>query len=231
MLVKAWMLDCDGVLLDTFRNGLTRIKILCAMHDVRYTLHERRKLTEIWGLPGKELLLRGLGISEALAEQMYIEWERYDLAEPPPFVPGAREVLYWLRRNEMKTVLLTSRRRKNLMAILDRKDLLGEFAFLSTKDDCAHSKPDARAFRFALETLEENYGITREHIVFAGDTPADIQGGKNAGIRTIVMQTGPYLLEHMADNPMQAGDILPSIDEIPAWMEKHHDGELPFSYY
>ena len=231
MLVKAAIFDCDGVIIDSFREGLRRIKMLCAIHEVRYTLQERRHLTEIWGLPGIELLVQGLGISRALAEAMHHHWEKIDLQEPPPYVPGARDVLYWMRRNEFKSVLLTSRHRENLTAILDRKDLLGEFAFLSTRDDFYYSKPDPRAFRFSLEKLRDDFGIEKESCVFVGDTPADIQGGANAGIRTVIAQTGPYLLEHSERHPVALQDVIPSLDEFPSWIEKHHEGKIAFSYY
>src|SRR4051812_237039 len=142
MFVKAAIFDCDGVIMDSFREGLRRIKILCAIYDVRYTLKERRRLTELWGLRGVELLKQGLEISPALAKAMYKDWEKMDLSDPIPHIPAAREVLYWLRKNNFFSTLLTSRNRENLTAILDRMDFLREFAFLATGDDHYYSKPD-----------------------------------------------------------------------------------------
>ena len=231
MLIKAMIFDCDGVIIDSFREGLRRIKILCAIHDVRYTLKERRKLTELWGLRGVKLLEQGLDISPKLAKAMYQDWEKMDLSDPIAHIPAAREVLHWLRKNNFSSILLTSRNRENLTAILDRMDLLREFTFLSTGDDFYYSKPDPRAFRFSLEKLRDECGIEKEHCVFVGDTPADIEGGANAGIRTVVVQTGPYMLEHTEKYPVALCDIIPSIDEFPSWVEKHHEGTFTFSYY
>ncbi len=231
MLVKAVIFDYDGVINDSFREGLRRIKVLCAIHDVRYTLAERRHLQELWGMRGVDLLRVGLGVTAELAAIMYADWEKMDLCDPVKHIPGAREVLFWLRQNGFVSVLLTSRNRVNLTAILDRTDMLREFAFLSSGDDHYYPKPDARAFRFALETLREQHGIEKEHVVFVGDTPADIQGGANALLRTVVVQTGPYMLEHTERYPMHLCDIVPSIDEFPAWLEKHHEQNISVNYY
>ncbi|MBM3261127.1 HAD family hydrolase [Candidatus Kaiserbacteria bacterium] len=231
MDIQAVICDCDGPILDSFREGLRRIKILCAFHDVPYGLAERRRLTEAWGAPGVVLLEKGLGISAELAKAMYERWEKFDLSEPVPHVPGAREVLYWLRRNDIKAVLLTSRNRENITAIFDRMDFLREFAFLSTRDDFYYAKPDPRAFRYALETLRSDLGIHREQCIFVGDTPADILGGAQASLTTVVVQTGPYMLEHTKQYPIALENIISSIDELPAWMEKHHEGMIRYEYY
>lgn len=74
-------MDLDGVLVDSFREGLRRIQIVCALHDVRFERDTRAKLFNNWGLPGVELLVRCLGVNETLAHRMYtgrssIKWPR-----------------------------------------------------------------------------------------------------------------------------------------------------------
>ena len=41
-------------------------------------------------------------------------WEVWDLVDPIPLVPGAREALRWNRKNDILNTLLTSRNQKNI---------------------------------------------------------------------------------------------------------------------
>lgn len=230
MQIKAVIYDCDGVVIDSFREGLRRIRVLAAIHDIPFTRSTRSTLTKLWGAPGVVLLEKGLGINNTLAEEMYKDWEKMDLCDPIPNIPGAREVLFWARRNGFINCLLTSRNRENITAILDRTNLLCEFAFISAREDPCYSKPDPRAFRSTLEILEEQYRITKDTCIFIGDTPSDIQGGSNAGLETLVVQTGPYLLKHSVQFPIPLANILQSIDDFPWWAEEHHEGTLKHLY-
>lgn len=99
MFLKAVILDCDGVILDSFREGLRRIRLIAAIHEIAFDRQTRSRLTDLWGLPGIELLEQGLGINRAFAERIYKDWEKLDITNPVPLIPGARETLYWLRKN------------------------------------------------------------------------------------------------------------------------------------
>lgn len=230
MDVRGILMDFDGVLLDSFREGLRRIQTICALHDVPFERDTRIKLFNLWGLPGVELLMQSLGVNEAFARRMYVDWEKLDKVSPPPLIPGARGVLVWLRRNGFKSALITSRHRENLIEVLDRLDLTNEFLVVTSKEDSPYHKPDPRVFRFALEVLQERCGIEKNHCIFIGDTPSDTVAGHNAELETLVVQTGPYLLEHMTQYPVSFANVLKSIDDLPYWVEKHHKGELKELY-
>jgi HAD superfamily hydrolase (TIGR01509 family) len=156
-------------------------------------------------------------------------WETLDTSQRPQLIPGAREVLLWLRHNKFKLALITSRHKKWLTELLDEIDLLNKFEVITAKEDCPHHKPDPRVFRYALERLEE-LGIAKENCIFVGDTPSDTQAGHAAGLETLVVQTGPYMIEHVNQYPIKLGNILRSIDDLPFWIEKNHEGVLDKIY-
>ncbi len=208
MQVEAVIFDLDGPILDSFREGLRRIRILCAIHDIPPERAHHRRLTALWGLPGIELLTQGLGVSEQFArETFYPSWEPFDLSQPLPLVPRTREVLGWLRRNKIHCTILTSRHRENMTAILERIDLMQDFAVISTKLDTPYRKPDPRVFRYILEKLREKFHVSPPEVIFVGDTPADVDAGKAADLETLLVQTGPYLLKHA--------------DKLPPYSFKH----------
>lgn len=231
MNIRGILMDLDGVQLDSYREGVRRIQVVCALYDVPFGRDTRAKLSNQWGLPGVELLVQCLGVNNALARRMYIDWEKLDKVSPPPLIPGAREVLVWLRRNEFKAALITSRHRQNLLEILDQLDLEREFLVITAKEDAGpYHKPDPRVFRHSLEALKEKCAIKRDECIYIGDTLSDTVAGHVAGLETLVVQTGPYLLEHMAQHPVPFENVLKSIDDLPYWIEKHHDGALETLY-
>jgi HAD superfamily hydrolase (TIGR01549 family) len=219
-------MDLDGVVLDSFREGMRRIQVLAAIEQIQFGRHTRQTLTQIWGAPGVELLRHGLGVSEEMAEALYPKWERWDRTDPPPLVPGAREALPWLRKNNFTIALLTSRNRQNTEDVLKRHNIMHEFSVITTREEVRHAKPDPGVFRAPLAHLHEEFGIAQHECLYLGDTPSDIMAGHKAGIETLVVQTGPYHIKHTAQYPIALDHVLVSIDELPLWLEEHHDGEL-----
>lgn len=224
MKIKAVISDFDSPISDSYQEGIRRIRKLCAAEEITFGRQERRKLAEFWGLPGKELLQIALGITSELADAMYVEWERMDLADPIPLVSGAKEVLDWAKRNGFISCLLTMRYRASMMDILKRIDLGRRFDIVSCSQDVVYHKPDPRAFWHIQQELKDRFDIALDECIFVGDTANDVRAGKAAGIRPLVVMTGPYLADgaERIDHP----DILPSIDALPAWMHSQHTGEL-----
>ena len=72
--------------------------------------------------------------------------------------------------------------------------------------------------------------IKKHETLFVGDTIADAQAGLGAGIRTILVRTGPYSMEVIKQGLVHDCDILQSVKYIPNWFSKvkpklvaHHD--------
>ncbi|OGN07429.1 MAG: hypothetical protein A3B86_01625 [Candidatus Yanofskybacteria bacterium RIFCSPHIGHO2_02_FULL_38_22b] len=231
MKVGAVIFDLDGPILDSFREGLRRIKIVCAIYDIPFNREHYKKLTELWGLPGIELLTQGLGLNEEFAKTtFYPAWERLDLTQPVPLVTRTREVLAWLVRNKIQATILTSRHREHLLDMFERIDLTRYFSVISTKFDTPYRKPDPRVFWYTFEELRDKFGIEKRECLFVGDTPADVDAGQAVEIETLLVQTGPYLLKHAQKLPLQLSNILNSIDDLPGWIEEHQDNSSLLPY-
>ena len=79
-------------------------------------------------------------------------------------------------------------------------------------------KPDRSFFEQALQSI----GVPADEAIMVGDDIAnDIGGAQRAGLRGVFVCTG----KHRADSPLLAhihpDAILPSIADLPAWLEKH----------
>lgn len=221
MKIQAVIFDFDGPINDSFREGLRRIEVLCGINKIEFNRERRQRLIRLWGKPGIGLLEEGLGISNELAREIYPQWEVWDLIVPIPLILGAREMLYWNRKNKILNTLLTSRNKKNIREIFEKLDLGDDFAVISTRQDTEFNKPDSRVFDFTLKELAEKFSISKEECIFIGDTPEDITCGLTAGIETLVVMTGPYWLEHILQYPIKPQNVLPSVDYLPEWIEKY----------
>lgn len=231
MLIKGIIHDFDGVVNDSFREGLRRIKVLCALMSIPFGMAQRMSLTEHWGKPGAKMLELALGISREAAEEMYRQWEVWDLQDLMPFVPGAKEVLYWEKLCGFRNAVLTTRNRQNISDIFRKQDLESRFDVICTRQDTEYLKPDPRVFRFILERFLEQFGIAKEECIFVGDTPADIEAGNSTGIETLVVQTGPYLVKHATMYPVKLENIIISLDYLPQWIFVHHDRQESLENY
>lgn len=116
MDIRVVVFDLDGPILDSFREGLRRIRIICAIYDIPFNREHHKRLTQLWGLPGVELIMQGVGLNEKFTKEIfYPAWERLDIQQPVPLVPRTREVLAWLNGlKKTATMALISHRMNNL---------------------------------------------------------------------------------------------------------------------
>src|SRR5581483_7915953 len=100
-------------------------------------------------------------------------------------LPGVRELLERLEREEIPRAVVTSTPRANLDMILDAIRISGCFQALVSAEDTAKGKPDPAGFLLAAERL----GVAPESCVVIEDAPAGVQAAKAAGMRAIAVTT------------------------------------------
>lgn len=222
MKVRAMISDFDGPINDSFFEGLSRLRIIAAMNGVKVGKVEIKKLVDWWGSYGPHLIRMGFGVAEEAARHIYRQWEIFDELSLVPLVPGAREALRFNKGKGILNVLLTSRNRENLLAILEGSGIAEFVTFAQTPQDWTIMKPDPRVFEYTLERLKDEHGVNRSECVYIGDTSIDVQAGLGAGIETFVVLTGPYWYQAKR-YPVKNENILASIKGWPLWHELHCD--------
>jgi len=95
-------------------------------------------------------------------------------------VPGARELLEFLRGRGFKCVLVTNNSRRSAQAVLREMDL--RFDLIFTREDGA-LKPEPEALLRPLRTL----GLKPEQAVLIGDSHHDLLAAQGAGIREVIL--------------------------------------------
>jgi 2-haloalkanoic acid dehalogenase type II len=97
-------------------------------------------------------------------------------------VPGAIELLTWLKREGYGTAIVTNNLTAEQRAKLTGCGLADGIDHLITSEDVGVAKPDPAIFSAALAALD----VTGGEAILVGDAwQADIVGGRAAGLRTV----------------------------------------------
>ncbi|MEK7512997.1 MAG: HAD family hydrolase [Patescibacteria group bacterium] len=221
-MIRAVVFDLDGPIYDSFGRGLANLEKILSSNGVPFPDEKRTLLLRLWGKNGRQLLVDVFSFSESEADRMYEEWFALE-KEPHPLVPGAREVLTSNVSKGIVNTILTSRRRRDLDHILSAHGIAEQFEFAQAFDDDAYAKPDPRAFSRTLHFLASCGGIDKHEIVFIGDTFSDARFGREAGIETLIVRTGPCRGVSGDQRPVGSGKMLTSIADFPDWIAFFHD--------
>jgi HAD superfamily hydrolase (TIGR01509 family) len=95
--------------------------------------------------------------------------------------PMLPETLDALREDGFRLAVVTNSRRQAVEPVLRRWNLHDHFEAVITINDVSHGKPDPEMIHHALNRLN----LSPSHTYIMGDSRADVNAGKRAGIRTI----------------------------------------------
>jgi epoxide hydrolase-like predicted phosphatase len=123
-------------------------------------------------------------IGNALPEIIY----QYEL-ESTELMPGAMELLIWVRRHGFKTGVITNtapHSEKRIRSLLRKVAIENFFDTVIVSSDVGVRKPDAEIFRIALSALK----VEPHEALFIGDRyDYDAVGAQNAGMRWILLDS------------------------------------------
>ncbi len=130
-------------------------------------------------------------------------------------IPGAAEILQWVKSQGKKIVLVTGSGQTSLLERLNQyfpscfqQDLM------VTAYDVKRGKPDPEPYLMGLEKA----GVTAEEAVVVENAPLGVEAGHRAGIFTIAVNTGP-LDDHVLKDA-GADVVLPDMSALLQWLEK-----------
>ncbi len=205
MPTHAVLLDLDGVLLDS-RDALVNL-----YKDMGREFGLQPKTAEeILMHSGQtdaqwiRALAPDLDEAQAVAATTWCE-QHYAESYLPVFaipMPGAKELLYQLQARRVKKAIVTNQSKAQAVASLKLIGYTGMDAVV-TWEDVHKPKPDAEPLLRALELIS----VPAQNALYVGDTQIDLDAGKAAGVRTILLDA-PWNRELTADKVAQLDDIL-----------------------
>ena len=128
--------------------------------------------------------------------------------------PGAKEILQYLKGQEIPVGLASSSPRRMIDKVLQRHDVLRYFDVIVSGDMVSHGKPDPEIFL----TCAAQMGISSEEFketYVIEDSHNGIRAAFDAGMQPVMV---PDRLAPNEEMRQKAAVILPSLNDLIAWL-------------
>lgn len=203
--IKALLFDFDGTLLNT--NELI-IQTFMTLFDEKFPGKFTRD--DCLQFIGPSLLQTFQKLTPGEEDAMVEKYREWNIAHHDELVKeydGVVETLEKLQTLGIRLAIVSTKRRDSIARGLRIMGAEHFFEVVVGIDDVVNVKPDPEPVFLAIEQL----GVSKDEVIMIGDNSHDIEGGKNAGVKTagvawsikgvdFLKQYHPdYILEHMSD--------------------------------
>ena len=206
--------DWDGTLMDSIATIVACTQ--AAIVDVGLEPPSTQDVRAAVGLGLRESMERFYpGLEEALYPPLVESYRRLWLAEYkecPVLIEGAESAVRELAAAGYLLGVATAKGRRGLDRELERTGLAPFFHATRTVDE-APSKPHPGM----LLGLMEELGVAPDETLMIGDTLWDLEMARNAGCAGLGVLTGSHGCEELERLALAC---LPSVREIPAWLDR-----------
>ena len=193
-MIKAVIFDLDGLLLDT---EIVAFKVYQELGNrFHFELPLPEFMQDFCGRPLRrnvaycnERFQLPWELDEAVEEVLRIEKKILD--EGVDVMPGARELLSYLKENNYKTCVASSSARERSIKLLEQHGMVQYFDDFVFGPEVERSKPNPDIFLKAAEKV----GIAPEYCLVLEDSQAGIQAAHSAGMKVICVPDLKYPTE------------------------------------
>ena len=180
---KAIIWDLDGTLLDSYDEIVSSVLLTLEHFGIEKEgeIKEIRKYMIRYSVKKYFMKIeRKTGISLMDLHDRFEEYHHSKYMEVKA-MPHAIEILQYLKDRGIPSFVFTHRTFSTL-PILKNLNMLSYFEEVLTISEDFPRKPDPKAIRYLIE----KYSLDPAYTWYAGDRELDMEGGKNAGIKTIL---------------------------------------------
>jgi HAD superfamily hydrolase (TIGR01509 family) len=182
--IRAVIFDLDGTLLDSM--PLVLRAFAHALAPFRPDLDMAGIFQRLGGPPERtflELIGDQAKAGEALRRLESFGFENGSLVQP---FDGMRGLLEMLHSKGLRLAIWTGRDRQTTGSLLTAHNLSGFFTTVVCGDDLATHKPHPAGLLEILSRLD----VQPHEALYSGDADADVLGGAEAGVRTVLIHHG-----------------------------------------
>ncbi len=188
--------DFDGVVVDSADDLVAAIQH--SLHAVGSKDPGYSSIRELIGVGAQQLIMRSLErdkkhrIDDAM--DIFREYYVQNCTEQTKLYPGVQEMLAFYHTCKY-VALATFKIRAATLKILTDLGIREYFDAIVTADDVVRHKPDPESIHTILQKLR----CTADATLLVGDTPTDIQTGRNAGISVCAVTYGMGARQKLKD--------------------------------
>ncbi|MDR0953450.1 MAG: HAD family hydrolase [Elusimicrobiota bacterium] len=207
---EAIIFDLDGTLTDTLN-----ISLLGAQEAAKKAENLELTFDEIISQFGKSetgLFKHYSPLNWQKAAQYYKEFfER--VATPQILFPGIKDILDYLKNNNIKTALVTGRAEDTALAILEKTGIKNYFEHIKTGSEFASIKTKC------IKEVLQLWGQAPQKTYYLGDIPNDVRDARAAGVNPLSAAWFPTVDKEklQQESPLH---IFDSVELFAAWVKK-----------
>ena len=185
MSIPTILFDLDGTLVDSaldFHFCLNKLLIAKKKPPV-----ELSKVKQVASNGSKAMLHCAFEVApEQELQEEFLELYQNNINNLTKPFPGILELLDELDKHYIKWGIVTNKPEYLTITLLSRMQLLSRCSVVVCGDTTSHSKPHPAPILYACEKLE----VKPEDCIFIGDSKIDIEAGKKANTKTILVKFG-----------------------------------------
>lgn len=178
-MIKAVIFDLDQTLIDS------KDAHLAAMVNSLEREGLPTKIRWLYGLTAEDIIRYNFKDIPEETVKKIVEHKRIILKNylnKVKVLPGAVELLKFLKESKIKVVLITNNTHKEIYELLDTLNIRDYFDIMIGIEDTDLPKPSSHPIIKAIEQLR----MPLEEILYIGDSDTDIEAAKAAGLQIII---------------------------------------------
>lgn len=185
------LFDLDGTVADTAPDMVAALNVLLTRHN-RPTIDYKLARTQVsHGVKG--MLKLGFSLEPEhsdyplLAKDYLAIYQEMNHANSRLF-PGMKSLITKCQQQQIALGIVTNKPRYLAEPLLRVLEVDQDFSCLNCGDDIPERKPDPKPLFNACDTLQ----VSANMCIYVGDALRDIEAGKNAGMKTILVSWGYF---------------------------------------
>lgn len=175
--ITTLLFDWDGTLADSAHLGLAAFQKTFAELGVPFS----QEIYEAAYSPNWYLVYEALGLPSEKWPSADSLWQRHYGQETAQLIAGAADTVLDLERRGYRLGVVTSGNENRVRLEIEQASLDRIFQVLICHEHVVNRKPHSEGLEIAMRRLQSR----REQVAYVGDTPEDIQMGKQADVFTV----------------------------------------------
>jgi len=184
-MFKLIIFDIDGTIVDAY----TAIEksLNYARRKLGYRPVSVRKVRTSVG-HGDRLFIESHFCKEDVEEALKLYHEHHEkaLLRYSKVIPGARRLLFSLKKKGYKLAIASNRQPKFSLILLKYLDLLKYFDAV----EFAKNKKEIKPKPFLIPRILKQLGVRKEEALYVGDMTVDVDAGRSAGVKVVAVLGG-----------------------------------------